>query len=136
MKGDPECPEARASPGRLSPSSRDRPTLHPGPKGGAEGAPDVPDKRGGSGRGGLPPLAMKGDSECPEARAAPGRVSPSSRDRPALHPGPKGGAEGAPNVPDKRGVLEGGACPHLHFSPQRPVNCGGRFSRKARWPSR
>src|SRR5438067_12448759 len=57
-EGRPERPEARASPGRLSPSSRDRPALHPGPKGGAEGAPNVLDKRGGSGRGGLPPLAF------------------------------------------------------------------------------
>src|SRR5437763_6474312 len=82
-------------------------------------------------RGRLPPLAMpatprrdemKGDPECPEARASPGRLSPSSRDRPALHPGPKGGAEGAPDVPDERGVLEGGACPPLHFSLQRTAS--------------
>src|SRR5205807_590675 len=49
--------------------------------------------------------------ECPEARASPGRLSPSSRDRPALHPGPKGGAEGAPNVPTRGGFWKGGPAP-------------------------
>src|SRR5439155_21480543 len=178
--GDPERPEARASPGRLSPSSRDRPALHPGPKGGAEGAPNVPDKRGvleggacpplhfscqppclpaprrmkgdrprarrGEAmprpgglpgrpyeRGRLPPLAMpaalrreemKGDPECPEARASPGRLSPSSRDRPALHPGPKGGAAGAPPRPRQEGGSGRGGLPPLAFSCQRPVTGG------------
>src|SRR2546430_13789710 len=32
-------------------------TSHPGPEGGAGGAPSIPEKRGGFGRGGLPPLA-------------------------------------------------------------------------------
>src|SRR5437588_5841562 len=107
MKGDPERPEARASPGRLSPSSRDRPALHPGPKGGAEGAPDVPDKRGVLEGGARPhfhfscqpsmPAGTTKDErrpEQPEARASPGRLSPSSRDRRASHPGPTGGAGG------------------------------------------
>src|SRR5437764_5931271 len=75
MKGDPECPDARASPGRLSPSSRDRPTLHPGPKGGAEGAPDVPDERGGSGRGGLLPLALS----CEHQPASASRALPEEK---------------------------------------------------------
>src|SRR5438105_8919439 len=79
--GDSECPEARASPGRLSPSSRDRPALHPGPKGGAEGAPDVPDKRGGSGRGGLPPLAFS--RRTPPRIPLPGR--PPAPGPPASH---------------------------------------------------
>src|SRR5437588_10511619 len=79
---------------------------------------------------------MKGDPERPEARASPGRLSPSSRDRPALHPGPKGGAEGAPNVPDKRGVLEGGACPPLHFSCQPPCLPAPRTMKGDRPPAR
>lgn len=36
-------------------------------------------------------------------------VSPSSLDRQALLTDPKGYAEGAPDVPDRGGVLEGGA---------------------------
>src|SRR5437588_96867 len=89
-------------------------------------------------RGRLPPLAMpaaprrdgmNGDSECPEARASPGRLSPSSRDRPALHPGPKGGAEGAP---DERGVLEGGACPHLHVHVSDPCLAAPRRMKMSR----
>src|SRR5207248_9403404 len=75
MKGDPECPEARASPERLSPASRDRPAPHPGPKGGAEGAPDVPDERGGSGRGGLPPLAFS----CEHQPASASRALPEEK---------------------------------------------------------
>src|SRR5437763_13581050 len=66
---------------------------------------------------------MKGDPECPEARASPGRLSPSSRDRPALHPGPKGGAEVAPNVPDKRGFWKGGPAPPCIFM-SAAAGCG------------
>jgi len=41
-------------------------------------------------------------------------VSPSSRDRRTSAADPEGCAGGAPNVPDRGGVLEGGACPPLH----------------------
>jgi hypothetical protein len=40
-------------------------------------------------------------------------VSPSSRDHRTPTSDPKGCAEGAPNVPDRGGVPEGGACPLL-----------------------
>src|SRR5207248_2194054 len=43
----------------VSPSSRVPQKSAPDPKGRAGGAPNVPDKRGGSGRGGLPPLASQ-----------------------------------------------------------------------------
>src|SRR5262245_62542834 len=43
----------------MSPSSRVLRSPPPDPKGCAGGALHVPDKRGGSGRGGLPPLASK-----------------------------------------------------------------------------
>src|SRR5437764_1272361 len=67
---------------------------------------------------------MKGDPERPEARASPGRLSPSSRDRPALHPGPKGGAEGAPDVPDKGGFWKGGPAPTCIFHVSRGCSRG------------
>src|SRR5215471_9349276 len=40
-------------------------------------------------------------------------VSPSSRVRPARIPDAERCAAGGPNVPDRGGVLEGGACPPL-----------------------
>jgi hypothetical protein len=40
-------------------------------------------------------------------------VSPSSLDRLTSHTDPEGCAGGAPNIPDRGGVLEGGACPLL-----------------------
>src|SRR5215469_456999 len=42
-----------------------------------------------------------------------GRVSPSSRDRRASASDAERRAGGAPNVPDRGGILEGGACPLL-----------------------
>src|SRR5437588_4087719 len=87
--------------------------------------PNVPDERGVLEGGACPHLR-------PEARASPGRLSPSSRDRPALHPGPKGGAEGAPDVLDERGVLEGGACPPLHFHVSDPCLAAPRRMKMSR----
>jgi hypothetical protein len=40
-------------------------------------------------------------------------VSPSSRDRHVRASDPEGCAVGAPNVPERGRVPEGGACPHL-----------------------
>src|SRR5215467_13169014 len=46
-----------------------------------------------------------------------GRVSPSSRDRQAPASDAERCAGGAPSVPDRGGILEGGACPLLLYSP-------------------
>src|SRR6266540_1009381 len=100
---------------------------------GWDGAPNVPDGGGVLEGGACPPLPTSmGFALC---------LSPSSLDRQALRSGPEGcagpgvptksrgsnrkrvpggadfvGWDGAPNVPDGGGVLEGGACPPLPTS--------------------
>src|SRR5437660_10255141 len=49
--------QTRAPPECVSPSTGSRQAPRSDPEGCAGGAPSVPDERGGSGRGGLPPLA-------------------------------------------------------------------------------
>src|SRR5215467_13290889 len=56
----------------------------------------------------------------PETRAWPECVSPCSRDRQTSPSDAERCAGGAPNVPERGGVLEGGACPPLHFIRSAP----------------
>src|ERR1051326_4651766 len=106
------------------------------PKGGAEGA-QRPQTGGRSGGGGLPPPAFlpgvrRGRSPFEGAPCSNGLCPAGELSlRPPMGQGaPKGGAGGAPSLPDKGGGLEEGACPLLHsYPPTRKKPTSPSFTR-------
>src|SRR5256885_964866 len=112
----------------VSPSSRGRQASPPGAERRAEGAPNVPDKEGGSGRGDeVPPSPQNGGGRKHGLRPVCESVFPRP---PGLASGAERRAEGAPNVPDKEGVPEGGTKSPL--APSRLRRRPGRSGRCSR----